>query len=381
MTEKQPLSNVLRNRRRVSGFSLIETMVGLALGLVVVLAIVQVWGAFEGQKQRTISGATAQESGLLALTEIEQDVRSAGAGVTNSALECTSIYSHYESGGTEVSPVPAYSGSNPVAPIRIVDGGSGSDAITVKRGSDIVGGMPVTLDADMSSSSAEINVPSVAGFSNGDVAMVMNSSGQCTVLLITAVQNAALKIQHNPGATTTYNPSVSFKNANGWPTYSAGSKIMKVGALETRTYSVTSNNRLALLDATNPVAPAVSDLAHDIVKFKAQYGIADPLSQDVNAWVNASAATGWDAPDTAKIKRIKAIRIVVIARSAKLEGTNVTGTCVNNAGTNNGPCAWTDTAAHPAPLIDLSADPDWRRYRYRVYQTIIPLRNVIWAGL
>jgi type IV pilus assembly protein PilW len=267
-----------------------------------------------------------------------------------------------------------------MAAARIVDGGAGSDEVTFKRGDDIAGGMAVTLNADMSSSSAEINVPSVAGFTDGDLALVMSGGGDCTVIQITQVQPAALKIQHNPGSTTTYNPPTSHKNANSWPTYSSGSKIMKVGRIETRTYSVVSN-RLRMMDSTNPLVPVSTDLATDIVKLKAQYGIADAGSQDVNAWVNATAAANWDSLDPAKIKRIKAIRIAIVARSSKLEASNVTDTCTNNAGVNNGPCAWTDTAADPAPRIDLSSDPNWRRYRYRVYQTILPLRNVIWAQL
>ena len=66
-----------------------------------------------------------------------------------------------------------------------------------------------------------------------------------------------------------------------------------------------------------------------------------------------------------------------MVRSSLLEKDNVTGTCTNNAGTNNGPCAWRDTATNPAPLINLSSDTNWQRYRYRVFETIIPLRNVI----
>ena len=59
---------------------------------------------------------------------------------------------------------------------------------------------------------------------------------------------------------------------------------------------------------------------------------------------------------------------------------NVTNPCTTSMGTvNNGPCAWDDAGSSiAAPPIDLSADANWRRYRYRVYETIIPLRNVMW---
>lgn len=371
------------------GMSLIETMVGMAIGILVTLVITQVWGVFESQKQRTISGSSAQASGLLALTELEQDIRSAGAGLSDSAaFDCTSTYSYFETGGTSVSPIPAYAGGMAMVPVQITDGGTGSDTLTVKRGADLLGALPATLRQSMPSSSAELNLSSVAGFADGDVILVVDgATGNCTVMLATQVQGAALKLQHNPGSTTTYNPAVTFQNTNAWPAYSSGAKILKVGQLITHAYTVNASNQLILTDFSDPTVLAAAALAApsilgaDIVRLKAQYGVADAGSQDVNHWVSATAATGWNSLDKAKVKRIKAIRLVIVARSSKREGTNVTGACTNNAGTNNGPCAWSDSAADPAPLIDLSSTADWQKYRYRVYQTIIPIRNVIWAGV
>ena len=367
------------------GMSLIETMVGLTLGLLVTLIITQVWGVFEGQKQRTISGSSAQASGLLALTELEQDIRSAGAGITEAAsFTCTNMYSYYDDGTTVTSPIPAYTGTMGMAPVKIIDGGAASDTITVKRSSDLLGGLPTTLTKTMPSSSSELNINSTSGIAIGDVVLAVGASGDCTVMLVTQVQGSALKLQHNPGGTPTYNPANNFQNTNSWPAFTEGDKIMKVGQLVTHTFTTNAQNQLTLTDLTTPGAAPVSVLASDIVRLKAQYGIANAGSQDVNQWVSATSAAGWDEASltAAKIKRIKAIRLVIVARSAKLEGTNVTAPCTNvSGGVNNGPCAWVDTATDPAPIINLSADTNWRRYRYRTYQTIIPIRNVIWAGV
>lgn len=367
---------------RQRGMSLIETMVGMALGILVTLVITQVWGVFESQKQRTVSGSSAQASGLLALTELEQDIRSAGAGLTDSAaFDCTSTYSYYETGGATVSPIPAYAGSMAMVPVQITDGGTGSDTLTVKRGADLLGAIPATITQGMPSSSAELNISSTAGFADGDVVLAIDSvTGKCSVMLVTQVQGAALKLQHNPGATTTYNPSVSFQNSNGWPAYSSGAKLLKIGQLISHAYTVNAINQLTLTDFSNPVPSAPAILAADIVTIKAQYGVADAGSQDVNVWVKATASTGWNTLDSAKIKRIKAIRLVIVARSSKKEGANVSYPCQDGLGTivnANGPCVWSDSE----PVVDLSANADWQKYRYRIYQTIIPIRNVIWAGV
>lgn len=367
------------------GLSLIETMVGLTLGLLVTLIITQVWGVFESQKQRTISGSSAQASGLLALTELEQDIRSAGAGITEAAaFTCTSMYSYYDNGTTVTSPIPAYTGTMGMAPVKIIDGGAASDTITVKRSSDLLGGLPTTLTKTMPSSSAELNINSTSGIVEGDIVLAVSASGNCSVMQVTEVQNAALKLQHNPGGTTSYNPPVNFQNSNSWPAFTEGDKITKIGQLVTHTFTTNAQNELTLTDLTTPGLSPVSVLASDIVRLKAQYGIANAGSQDVTQWVNATNATGWnDASLTpAKVKRIKAIRLVIVARSSKLEGNDVTAPCTNvSGGVNNGPCAWVDDATDPAPIIDLSSDSNWRRYRYRTYQTIIPIRNVIWAGV
>lgn len=372
------------------GISLIETMVGLTLGMLVTVVILQVWGGFEDQKSRTVSGSSAQESGLLAITQIEQDVRNAGSGFTDSAaFDCSTIYSYYENAGSYVSPAPAYSGGT-LAPVKIADGGTGSDTIAAMRGTEFLGSIPATITATMPSSSSELNLSRTYGFCDGlnspdasctqaDIVLVVQG-GNCTVMEITHVQNAALKLQHNPGGTTTYNPPVNFQNTNAWPAYTSGAKVMKVGQMQLHEFTVNASNQLILRDLSVPNATTTSILASDVVKLKAQYGIADAGTQNVNDWVSATG--GWATLDTTESKRIKAIRVVIVARSSKMESSDVTGVCTNTSGVvNNGPCAWPDTAADPAPQIDLSADPNWRRYRYRVYQTIIPIRNVIWAGV
>lgn len=372
----RPVIHVAR-RIHLRGLSLIETMVGMTLGILVSLIITQVWGVFENQKQRTISATAGQATGLLALTELEQDVRSAGAGLTDSAaLNCSTIFSYYEDGGTPVSPVPAYAGPTALAPVTIIDGGAGADTITVKRGSDFLGAIPATITQTMPSSSSELNISNTSGFADGDVVLAVGASGNCTVMQVTEVQVAAAKLQHNPGGGITYNPTTSFQNNPPvippaaapvpWPAYATGDLIMKVGQTLSRSYTVNATNELTVTDNTVPTAVTTSSLASDIVMLKAQYGIADVGSQTVNAWVSATAPD-WNVLDSTKVKRIKAVRVVIVARSAKLEAPGTT---------TDVPTPWPG-----GPVIDLSANPDWQRYRYRTYQLVIPIRNMIWANV
>lgn len=362
-------------RARAQGFSLVEVMVGMAVGLLAVLVIMQSFSVFEGQKRTTTAGSDAQENGLVALVSLEQAIRNSGAGFANTAaFECSTIYAWYDSGTSSGSISTAF------APVKITDGGgAGSDAITIQTGSGFLGSIPATITSTMPQSSSELNVSRTYGFTANDLVLV-SQGGNCTLMLVTQVQDAALKLQHNPGGSPTYNPTVPYQTANNWPAYTTGAKILDMGQLTISTFSINANKNLQVSTSQLGAAASTQELVKDIVSMQAQYGIADAGTQNVDDWEDATGS--WANPSAADTKRIKAVRIVVVARSGKKELENVTGTCANVSGTvNNGPCAWQDSAADPAPRIDLSADPNWQKYRYRVYQTIIPLRNVIWANL
>lgn len=364
----------------IAGFSLVELMVGMVIALIASLAIVQVFSTFEDQKRSTTAGSEAQENGLIALSELEQSIHNAGAGLINAAtFDCSTTYTYLDTGGGSGGAIPQFS----LVPVSITDGGTtGSDTITVRIGSNLIGAVPTTISKDMPQESSIFYVNNPGVFKVGDLDMVIGG-GKCTVQNVTAVLMASGKIQHNPGNSAPNNPPASVQHSQNWPAYTTGSKVLSIGVITANKYSV-SNNKLQLDSVninSNVQSPSVV-MSKDIVSLQAQYGVAAATpagAQNVSSWVNATGS--WAAPSNADVKRIKAVRIVLVARSGKKESTNVTSTCTNNAGTNNGPCAWQDSASDHAPLIDLSSDPDWQKYRYKVYQTVIPLRNVIWANV
>ncbi len=373
-------------RHRNLGFSLVEVMIGLTVGLIAVLAILQTLSLFEGQRRTTTAGADAQENGLLATFAIEQDGRKAAAGFTHpQAFACQNFHSYYSDGGGPGGPI----GSFNTQPISIIDGGAGNpDQIVVRTGSRFLGSIPTRLTAPMANPWDPLVVERVYDFTNQDLVMVVSPGGtDCTLMRVTAVDMPTFTLQHLNGQTPEYNPDNAYMTANGWPGYPSESQVFRVGSaagggVTSRTYSINANNSLQVVNTVSGAAPGTDILSNEIVELQAQYGIAPVGSQQIDDWVDATGA--WAAPSVADRQRIKAIRVVVVARSGRRDGALVTGTCANNAGTNYGPCAWGDTAADPAPLIDLrtgAGDTEWQRYRYKTYQTIIPLRNVMWSNV
>lgn len=84
---------------RQAGFTLAEIMVGLAIGMLATLVILQVFSVFETQKRATTGTADAQTNGSIALYTLGREMQLAGyglipfgvAGTLDSAIECTAL--------------------------------------------------------------------------------------------------------------------------------------------------------------------------------------------------------------------------------------------------------------------------------------------------
>lgn len=353
------------------GFSLVEILVGVAIGILSTIVIFQVFALSERQKRTTTGAADAQTNGAVALFMVERDVKAAGWGLENSAFaNCASVFS-YLNDGTSAGPV-----NDLFASVAITDGGAGPDTIAIQYYSDPSDPnfrfSVTTLRSTMPQPSAELNVNSTYGCELGDLVIVIQGSN-CTLMQITQVQESALKLQHNPGGTPSYNPSAAYQNASGWPAYTTGATMQCFSRLFRRTYRINAN-QLELQEPNSAGVTQTWQVAPEILDLQAQYGIADAGSQQVNAWVNATGL--WASPlTTANARRIKALRIALVARSSEYEKPDTAGNCATTTGAQVAgwsPWASFDTGAWPA---------DWQCYRYKVFETVVPLRNIIWANL
>lgn len=344
-----PFSNKFSFSRQ-DGFSLIEILVGLVIGLLATMVIMQVFAVFEGQKRSTTGSADAQTNGSIALYTIVRDAQMAGYGLPvydtqNPPLNCnpSPTVDHDSDAGTP---------NIDMFPVAIADSAdaNGSDRIAIRYGPTPMGGAPVKI---VSVAGNVIGVDNNYGCQNNDFVMISNGAA-CAM---TRVNDADLATD------TTHITLVSATGAI------ANASIACLGGWNEFLYRV-NNNALEL----NGV-PSTTE----IVNLQVQYGISAAANDNqVTNWVDATGT--WAAPATADRNRIKALRIAIVARNSQLEKDNVTESCSStNTAAPTGLCSWAGSAASPAPAIDLTANADWQRYRYRVYETIIPLRNMIWS--
>jgi type IV pilus assembly protein PilW len=333
-----------------TGFTLVEIMVGLAIGMLATIVIMQVFSVFEAQKRTTTGTADAQTNAGIALYNIGRELQIAGYPLmpsTDSALECTTLTVN----GVVDATIP-----NRLTPVVIADGAAGaSDTITLRYGNSLMGGIPNPITAMVG---ATASISSNLGCQVGDITLITN--------LATCAMSSASAVA---GTTT-----VTLADATG---AIAAANLACLGTWNEITYRVNGGNLERVVAGV--AVPSVAD----IVNLQAQYGIsATANSNQVTQWVDASGAV-WAALTVANRNRIKAVRIAIVARNAKMEPGNVTAACSSTTiavPAPTGLCAWGGSVASPAPTIDVSAgNPNWQRYRYRVFETIIPLRNMIWA--
>lgn len=376
------------------GFSLVEIMVALVIGMISMIVIMQVFYVSEGRKRSTTGGADAQSNGAIAFYMLERDTKMAGWGIDSASYAtCGTVYSYCD-GSAVCGGVAGNIGTLRFASVIVADGGTGPDRITAQYFANPVLDTyrypsTTTITSPMPQPSSEFNVGSVAGCAANDMALV-SQAGKCTLMTVTHIQGAALKIQHNPGGNAPYNPSANHQNTNNWPAYTQGAtvscfKAPPNGPVFAKTYFIDTatrqlrrndNTTLPIFPATTAV-PIVNELvAPEIIDLQVQYGIAPVGSQEVNDWVDPSGAT-WGDPALANWKRIKAVRIALVSRSSQYEKPEPGQTCNATPVGNVGP-AW---AGLTETKLTNQQGADYRCYRYKVFESVIPLRNVIWAKL
>jgi len=122
--------------------------------------------------------------------------------------------------------------------------------------------------------------------------------------------------------------------------------------------------QLKQFDAST-AAFTTTDAVTNIVNLQAVYGKDTDSDGSVDTW-NATAPT-----TQAEWEQVLAVRIAVVARSERDEKEEVTPSALAPS--------WT-VGGTTSSLIGNLDSTTRGRYRYRVIDTVIPLRNMIWSS-
>lgn len=363
-------------RLRQYGLSLVELMVAVVIGLVGILAMTQAYITSDRFNRSTMGEGSAQTSGLIGLYQVERDVRLAGYGIANSqALGCGEIDWYYDpnysSSITPGSPLPTLT----LAPIVITTNGTNPDVITVMYSSSAERLMPSTISS-FNAPSSEVSVDGTYGFNIGDLILLVNNSTptRCTLGKITQVQAGPQKLQLNPGASAPYNPPAwgSFPG-----TYANGDLMLNLGNPIVRSYAI-NNNKLRVTDALLQTAGAAPlDLVDGIVDMRALYGKDNGAAGGTANDGRVDEYNNTTPTSTAEWQQVLAVRMAILARIGVYEKPEG-GAADCNATTSANAPTWTGGSFTKLDLATVTSED--RCYRYRVFETTIPLRNMIWRA-
>lgn len=405
------------------GFSLVEVLIAMVLALITFLIMFQMFDNWDKNKRTTAGGTDSQITGAIALYKLERDLRLAGFGF-GSATDMGCSVAAYDSQRPDqtasglVSATATHAFTFPLTPVQILNGASGApDQIAALYGSsekiqETLGSSPATgfystyiaASAPFTETTAhtkKMGFGSRGGIQMGDLVVAATSTSDCGLIEVTDNSNGDLRtIAHNntpayvsyyTGTSTTprFNSSAGFNSAGPGRIYSLGPTPQR------RIWQITSGRTLSYINDLAWVGATANtpvEVADNIVNLQAEYGYAATITDSgPTATCVASSTTTWSATthSTQCSHFVWAIRVAVLARSDQFEKAwgvpaDATGIAISPTWAG-GTFAMTDVGG-TADSYDAttsstqSGNPaDWRHYRYRVLESVIPLKNVMWG--
>lgn len=356
---------------RHKGFSLVEIMVGLTIGFLGMIVIMQVFSVTESGKLTTTAGGDAQQNAALSLHTIERDLRIAGYGLNAIPGLMGCKINAYNSERTPQT-------FDFLLTAVVIEQGLGNapDTLTITYSSSDTGSAPASIIQNMPSPAAVYKVNNRFGFNEGDLIIAAEEGKDCTLAQVTGIPGGGQSdnVIHNSGNYTSPDggkrPAVYNKPGGLGTAYTTnaklynigpvpGSNIYSIGPLENSAFAAECNNQPECVNAlvvTSNFSGESELVASNVIDLQAEYGTdanGDGMIGDTE--YGTATPTDWS--------KVLAVRFGVVARSSKREPTEVTTTVP----------AWA-----AGDFEHISSDGDWKHYRYRVFETTVLLRNLLW---
>ena len=398
-------------RVRTFGFSLVELMVAIVIGMLSMLVVLQVFTTFEEQKRVSTGGSESLEHGAIALNMLASRLGQAGFGVVvPNLLDCLVRASAEPEGAVGAD-------SNFTFRLRpaFIDQGAGGapDQVSIVFGSSpILGGVDLITSHDGSESDFEVT--DTYGFApRGKFIVSQPYSGSgvrrdCSLREATQVSAAPAVIKH--ASRYEYNdgrqPLKSKNNRQGGSqqAYLRGAKIYNFGNPSTSIFTVRDGHLLMGSPTAGPADWAV--LLDNVISLQAVYGFDtraeavrnDSLVVDTfsETFIDADGdgvtinSPGGDADDWLRLGALR-VGIVVRTSQAEMPPSRDPDQCTaTTQATIEFPWAYRDVggAEKTALTVNVSREydingaertrADWRCYRYKAFDTVVALRNIKW---
>lgn len=349
------------NFARMHGLSLVDLMVGLGIGMVATLVILNVMVMFDARRRATAGSSDAQVNAVFATAMLSRELRIAGHGLGSpAALGC--IVHRAAAGSSDATFL--------LAPAVITDGAGGAPdtLLVLTAGEQAL--PPARLIAPYTMDSGALTLTSTLGIAP-DTQLLLQSAGSpdCALLNVATVSIGGYTVQ--PAAAGGILPGAVF---------GIDSPVVNVGTLGMRRYSVDANQRLQAETFDSKSGNwLTSTLAEGVVNLQLQYGFdaraGTQTAPQVTRWsdVMIDADSNGAVGNAGDWQRMLAVRIAVVTRSAQRKDEACDAQAPSWMAGN------ASTGVLEATTIKLDHLNDWRCWRYRVLQAEVPLRNQLWS--
>jgi type IV pilus assembly protein PilW len=372
--------------RHGRGFSLVELLVAVVIGMALVLALTTLMIRHDSGKRTLISTNDLSLTSAFVSYALDSELRSAGTGFTQDWRSTYGCLLRVARSGAQIlpraTPFPAPFAAVPqqvrLAPLLIHAGAGtgGSDVLAVATGASGLGEASIRVQP-LSATAADLRVTSTVGMRGNDLVLVAEDGVGCMVQQVAAPFAGGASQLLNFGGVYADDeiaalPLADFGTADIARVSVLGNttgnrpmlRLFGVGANE-----ILFSYDLLLLDGDDsalPVAAGVMDL-------RALYGVDTDADGIIDTWMPPTAADYTAAAlsaDTLAAKQrlltIMAVRVGVVLHSDRIERDDVAPASLTLF-------ADLDASLHHSVAI-ASAD---RRQRFRTVEFTVPLRNVM----
>ncbi|MFL6661318.1 MAG: PilW family protein [Rhizobacter sp.] len=386
-------------RRRSSGFSIVELLVAMAIGLILTLAVTAVMTRSEASKRSITSVNDANQTGAYASFLLDRVLRSAGSGYAQRWSDVFGCRINASRDNTALLPraaaLPAPFAAVPtalrLAPVAIIKGAAATDSDVLAVMSGTAGfGETAGRVLPASITGTGLRLPNTLGLRGSDIVMVAEPGVGCMLEQLQA-GFAGSSDQQVTFAGRYYSATGTDVNLASFG--STGSQIYMISlgnavdnppqfqlfGVDPATDTLVSYD---LLHINDPDAPL--PLAEGVVQMRALYGIDTNADGRLDAWVDPAVAP-WDSAtllngssaSQQNLRHIVAIRVGLILRTSLVERTG-TANDLSVTTLYQAPTSITLFQDLPAALQQTRAlSANEQKLRHRTVEATIPLRNIL----
>lgn len=361
-------SAFLRSRRRLGpGFTLVEVMVGMVIGMIGMIVMMQIFITSDASKRSTSGGGDAQTNGVGAIHALQRDLRQSGYGLVSQALLGCSLALR---SGVKLNTLAPLT----INPTQVPAGDPATDTVLLAYASSAGSPEGDAIVSQPATNTYAVTAP--LAFVPGDWIAVQKS------LRPTPCALTLEKVQTATSSPPNLTVPVGVAGATGGSVFNFG-PAPRFLAYAVRGGNLTVCDYMAAdcSDAGQTADASVwSPLAAGIVSLRLQYGRdknpvgMDGIVDDFDQLTPGSAADTSGLSINCSIARVLAARLVLVARSGPLEKTVVTTSAPTWAGSAGAPL---DMSLLPGGAANLL----WKNYRYKLFQGLVPLRSMAGLGV